>query len=243
MAKGLGYRATVLLVCMGLLPLVVGCTRHVTGGVASQQLVMPAPAPEPQPPLPIAAAPVTPPPVAPPEVPRAEAAPLPAAPAPIEAHKPEMIPVPPVTAPATGPEERVSELIPPTPMPSALPPAEPPAPAPAPATKILSDVYFDYDQFALRAETLAALANDARLLQDGLTGPIVIEGHCDERGTHAYNMVLGERRAQAVQRYLKDLGISSDRLQIVSYGKERPFCKEHSEACWQENRRAHFSPR
>ncbi|MBI5855082.1 MAG: peptidoglycan-associated lipoprotein Pal [Nitrospirae bacterium] len=116
-------------------------------------------------------------------------------------------------------------------------------PATSVAATTLSDVYFDYDQFTLRTETLTALENDARLLQDGLTGPIVIEGHCDERGTHAYNMVLGERRAQAVQRYLKDLGISSDRLQIVSYGKERPFCKEHSEACWQENRRAHFSPR
>jgi peptidoglycan-associated lipoprotein len=116
-------------------------------------------------------------------------------------------------------------------------------PAPSAAATTLSDVYFDYDQSALKAASRSTLEDNARALQNGLTGSLVIEGHCDERGTHAYNMVLGERRAQAVRRYLEDLGIASDRIQIVSYGKERPFCKEHSEACWQENRRAHFSPR
>jgi len=65
----------------------------------------------------------------------------------------------------------------------------------------------------------------------------------DERGTLAYNLVLGERRAQAAERYLEDLGVPASQLQIVSYGKERPFCTEHNEACWQSNRRAHFAPR
>jgi peptidoglycan-associated lipoprotein len=115
--------------------------------------------------------------------------------------------------------------------------------APAAAAASLSDIYFDYDQFVLKPEARSALESNARLLQNGLTGPVVIEGHCDERGTHAYNMVLGERRAQAVKRFLMDLGVAQDRITIVSYGKERPFCTEHSEACWQENRRAHFLPR
>jgi peptidoglycan-associated lipoprotein len=69
---------------------------------------------------------------------------------------------------------------------------------------------------------------------------VLIEGHCDERGTLAYNLVLGERRAQSVKRYLQELGVPPSQLQIVSYGKERPFCTEHRETCWQQNRRGHF---
>jgi peptidoglycan-associated lipoprotein len=121
-------------------------------------------------------------------------------------------------------------------------PAPPPAPAaPGPEPLVLSDVYFDYDQFVLRSDAKTALEGNARRLK-AENGAVLIEGHCDERGTVAYNLVLGERRARMVERYLKDLGIASSRLQITSYGKERPFCSVHSDHCWQQNRRAHFVP-
>jgi peptidoglycan-associated lipoprotein len=68
----------------------------------------------------------------------------------------------------------------------------------------------------------------------------VIEGHCDERGTESYNMVLGERRANAVKEFLVDLGVPGDKLEVMSYGKEKPFCSDQNEQCWQENRRGHF---
>lgn len=107
-------------------------------------------------------------------------------------------------------------------------------------TEVLGDVFFDYDRFTLRNEAKATLEADARWLksQNGVKG--LIEGHCDERGTLAYNLVLGERRAQSVKRYLQELGVPASQIQITSYGKERPFCGEHREPCWQQNRRAHF---
>ena len=105
----------------------------------------------------------------------------------------------------------------------------------------LSDIYFDYDQFAIRNDAETLLKVNAQLLSGKLAEKhIVIEGHCDERGTQSYNMVLGERRAKAVKDFLQDLGVSGDNLQVVSYGKDKPFCTEQSEACWQENRRGHF---
>ena len=105
----------------------------------------------------------------------------------------------------------------------------------------LSDVYFDYDRFAIRDDAMQLLKANAKLLSEKLPeANIVIEGHCDERGTQSYNMVLGEARANAVKTFLEDLGISGDKLEVVSYGKDKPFCKEQSEECWQENRRGHF---
>ena len=71
---------------------------------------------------------------------------------------------------------------------------------------------------------------------------ILIEGHCDERGTLAYNLVLGEKRARSAKRYLEDLGVSASRLKIISYGEVRPLCKDYEETCWRRNRRAHFAP-
>ena len=70
---------------------------------------------------------------------------------------------------------------------------------------------------------------------------ILIQGHCDERGTLEYNIALGERRAQSAKKYLIDLGIDPSRISTISYGKEKPFCTDHNEECWQENRRAHFA--
>lgn len=105
----------------------------------------------------------------------------------------------------------------------------------------LSDIYFDYDRFSIREEAEAQLKANAQLLTAKFAEKnIVIEGHCDERGTQSYNMVLGEARANAVKTFLEDLGISSDKLEVVSYGKDKPFCREQTEECWQENRRGHF---
>lgn len=104
----------------------------------------------------------------------------------------------------------------------------------------LGDVFFDFDRFTLRPEARATLETNARFLKDKNGVKVLIEGHCDERGTLTYNLVLGERRAQSVKRYLQELGVSASQIQITSYGKERPFCREHRESCWQQNRRGHF---
>ncbi|MGH7250640.1 MAG: OmpA family protein [Nitrospiraceae bacterium] len=140
-------------------------------------------------------------------------------------------PPPPAAPPPPPPKEEVLAPEPPPPL---------AAVAPGPGPLVLSDVYFDYDQFVLRSDAKAALEGNARRLKAGNGATLLIEGHCDERGTVAYNLVLGERRARMVEQYLKDLGIAPSRLQITSYGKERPFCSVHSDHCWQQNRRAHF---
>ncbi len=146
----------------------------------------------------------------------------------------EIRPVPPPVE-----EARVTE--PPIAPAPALPPRAPSVRAPQPIS--IEDAYFDFDQFSIRADARVVLEVNARALKMDGSRPLLIEGHCDERGTLAYNLVLGERRAQAAKRYLEDLGVPASQLQIVSYGKERPFCTEHNEACWQSNRRAHFAPR
>ena len=118
-----------------------------------------------------------------------------------------------------------------------------PSPMPAASSRptgALGDVFFDYDRFTLRNEAKATLEANVRWLRDENGIKVLIEGHCDERGTLAYNLVLGERRAQSVKRYLQELGVPASQVHITSYGKERPFCGEHREACWQQNRRAHF---
>ena len=122
-------------------------------------------------------------------------------------------------------------------------PIAPAVPSQPPAKPIpeLADVFFDFDRSVIRTEARSGLEANAGLLRSQSGEKILIEGHCDERGTSAYNLVLGERRARATAQYLRDLGIPSSQIQITSYGKERPFCEEHSEACWQSNRRAHFT--
>jgi len=104
----------------------------------------------------------------------------------------------------------------------------------------LSDAFFDYDQSDLREDARSVLAGDAQWLKKHATVQVLIEGHCDERGTAAYNLALGDRRANAAKEYLVSLGIDGSRLRTVSYGKERPFCTESNESCWQKNRRAHL---
>ena len=108
----------------------------------------------------------------------------------------------------------------------------------------LADVFFDYDQYAIRAGAVPVLEKNAELLKRTYKGSsVLIEGHCDERGTREYNLELGKRRAQAVKEYLVDLGVEESRIQIASYGKEKPFCTESTASCWQQNRRGHFVQR
>jgi peptidoglycan-associated lipoprotein len=104
----------------------------------------------------------------------------------------------------------------------------------------LSDVFFAFDSFLLSEEAQRVLQKNAEWLRSNPEAQIVIEGHCDERGTVEYNLALGERRAQSVKDYLVNLGISADRLFTISYGKERPFVLGHTEEAWAQNRRAHF---
>ncbi len=104
----------------------------------------------------------------------------------------------------------------------------------------LKDAFFDYDKADLRDDARAALSADAEWLKKYSSAQILIEGHCDERGTSEYNLALGDRRANTAREYLASLGIDSGRIKTVSYGKERPFCTESNESCWQQNRRAHF---
>ena len=104
----------------------------------------------------------------------------------------------------------------------------------------LRDVFFAYDSWAISEEGRQALTRDAEWIKSNHSAQIKIEGHCDERGTSAYNLVLGEKRAKAVRNYLVELGVSANRLSVVSYGKEQPSCSEHAEPCYQQNRRGHL---
>jgi|SRR5690349_8815410 len=125
------------------------------------------------------------------------------------------------------------------------PPPPPVAAAPTPSmeelfAKEVKDAYFDYDKADIRADTRSALTETAGFLKSYPQVKVMIEGHCDERGSTEYNLALGDRRAQATKDFLVSLGVASDRMQTVSYGKERPFCTGHDDQCWQQNRRGHF---
>jgi peptidoglycan-associated lipoprotein len=130
----------------------------------------------------------------------------------------------------------------------------PPPPA-RPAPKVSSseilgrdaqDVYFDYDKNDIRPDGRKALARDADVIEHILAADpgftIVIEGHCDERGSEEYNLALGDRRAIAVKEFLVQLGVPEDRLKTISFGKERPVCTDQDESCYQKNRRGHLAP-
>lgn len=104
----------------------------------------------------------------------------------------------------------------------------------------LRDVFFAFDSWMISEEGRQALSRDAEWMKSNPSARLRVEGHCDERGTSAYNLVLGEKRAKAVRNYLVELGVGANRLAVVSYGKERPFCNEHQESCYQQNRRGHL---
>jgi len=104
----------------------------------------------------------------------------------------------------------------------------------------VKDAFFDYNKSDIRQDARESLQKDAEFLSLHPEIRFAIEGHCDERGSEEYNLGLGDLRATSVKKYMVSLGIAEDRIQTTSYGKERPFCTEHNEACWQQNRRAHF---
>jgi len=123
--------------------------------------------------------------------------------------------------------------------PSTTAPGTPPAPSEFRATDNLKDVFFDFDKYDIRPSDAKMLDTNAAWLKSN-DNLVLIEGHCDERGTNEYNLALGERRAKAAMNYLVAQGVQASRITIISYGKERPTCTEHSESCWAQNRRAHF---
>lgn len=160
---------------------------------------------------------------------------------------PAPAPPPPPPAPAT------------TPAPPPPPPPPPPAPAPeAPrplteeelfarksldelnAEKPLGDVFFGYDSATVSEDGRATLQKNMEWLRKWTSTRVLVEGHCDNRGTPEYNLALGEQRAAAVRDYLVSLGLSADRVTIVSKGEEQPFCNEDVESCFSQNRRGHF---
>jgi peptidoglycan-associated lipoprotein len=132
---------------------------------------------------------------------------------------------------------------------SAPPPPPPSRPPQITGGELLSqqgqDAYFDYNMSDIRSDGRDALTRDAALLkqifQQDPNFSVVVEGHCDERGSAEFNLALGDRRATAAKDFLVQLGVPADRLKTISYGKERPQCTEASEDCWQKNRRAHLS--
>jgi peptidoglycan-associated lipoprotein len=123
---------------------------------------------------------------------------------------------------------------------NAPPPPQPKEEPPLDFNQEVRDAYFDYDKADIRPDARTALSKTADFLKKNPSIKVTIEGHCDERGSTEYNLGLGDRRANAVKQYVVSLGVSADRLSTVSFGKEKPFCMEHNEACWQQNRRGHF---
>lgn len=104
----------------------------------------------------------------------------------------------------------------------------------------VKDIYFDYDKSDIRADQQSSVQADAAFLQQHTNISFTVEGHCDERGSTEYNLALGDSRASAVKNALVSAGVGADRIKTVSFGKEKPFCTQSNEACWQQNRRGHF---
>jgi peptidoglycan-associated lipoprotein len=109
----------------------------------------------------------------------------------------------------------------------------------------IQDAYFDYDKHTIRPDAQAALEKDAQTLGDIIRQypdfHLTVEGYCDERGSEEYNLALGDARAKQTKEYLAGMGVPADQLKILSFGKDRPICLDHDEACWQKNRRAHIT--
>jgi len=162
---------------------------------------------------------------------------------------------PPPSAPAPAAPAATPAPAPSTPAPAAPVPSTPstPAPAPAPAATTarpapaefasipeLKDIHFDFDKYDIRPDAARTLDANAAWLKSNGNQLLLIEGHCDERGTNEYNLALGERRAKSAMNYLVSQGVQASRITIISYGEERPLCTEHTETCWAQNRRDHF---
>ncbi len=170
-----------------------------------------------------------------------------------------------VSVAACGKKKAATAPIPPPPPATqpATTPTPPPPPPPAPPTaadrtpsddeifakksvedlnndRVLGDAFFDLDSDQLREDAKPALQKNVEWMKRWTTTKVLVEGHCDSRGTSEYNLALGDRRAKVVQDYVVSLGIAPNRVQIVSKGKEQPFCNDENDACWQQNRRGHF---
>lgn len=124
---------------------------------------------------------------------------------------------------------------------------QPPPPPPPPSvtdqelfSQNVKDVYFDYDKADIRGDQQGSVQADVQFLNAHPNVNFTIEGHCDERGSTEYNIALGDKRATAVKSALVAAGVNASRIKTISYGKEKPFCSESNEACWQQNRRGHF---
>ncbi len=165
------------------------------------------------------------------------AAPAPVGPAAATAPAPPAAQPSPRTAetPVTRPPAPAETPVQPAPAAPAAPAAAVPGPSP------VKDVFFDYDKAGIRDDQKAALNDNVGWLKGNTGAKILVEGHCDERGTAEYNLGLGERRAKAVKDYLIAAGIAADRVSTISYGKERPFVLGHDESAWKWNRRGHFT--
>ena len=159
-------------------------------------------------------------------------------------------PPPSAPGPAAAPPATPAPA-PSTPEPAAPAPSTPSTPAPTPTTARpapvefaaipeLKDIHFDFDKYDIRPDAARTLDANAAWLKSNGTQLLLIEGHCDERGTNEYNLALGERRAKAAMNYLVSQGVQASHITIISYGEERPLCTEHTETCWAQNRRDHF---
>ncbi len=104
----------------------------------------------------------------------------------------------------------------------------------------VKDLFFDFNKYNIRGDQQASAAVDAQFLLQHPELKIVVEGHCDDRGSEEYNLGLGDNRAQTIKAYLVQAGVSANRISTISYGKEKPFCTQDDEQCWQQNRRDHF---
>ncbi len=160
-------------------------------------------------------------------------------------------PAPTGTAVTTGTTGGGAVATPPAPPPAAMAPPATAAPAtpaptarPAPkefsAVPDLKPIYFDFDKYDIRPGDARVLDANAQWLKSNDSQLVLIEGHCDERGTNEYNLALGERRAKSTMNYLVSQGVQASRITIISYGEERPVCTEKTEECWSKNRRAQF---
>jgi peptidoglycan-associated lipoprotein len=159
-------------------------------------------------------------------------------------------PAPTGTAATTAPPPAPAPAPAPAPPPAAVTPPATAAPAaPAPprpqikefvAVADLKPIYFDFDKYDIRPGDAKVLDANAQWLKTNADQLLLIEGHCDERGTNEYNLALGERRAKSTMNYLVSQGVQASRITIISYGEERPVCTEKTEECWSKNRRAQF---
>jgi len=152
-------------------------------------------------------------------------------------------PAPTGTAATTGSTGGAAATTPPAPA-TAAPqaPATTARPSPKEFTAIpeLKPIYFDFDKYDIRPGDAKVLDTNAQWLKSNAEQLVLIEGHCDERGTNEYNLALGERRAKSTMNYLVSQGVQASRITIISYGEERPVCTQHNEECWSKNRRAQF---